>query len=39
MENDEIVVLDEEKKKQLNEKIKETTLQGYRSLLLAFWRD
>ena len=25
-----------EKKKRLNEKIKETTLQGYRSLLLAF---
>lgn len=36
MENDKIVVLDEEKKKRLNEKIKEITLQGYRSLLIAF---
>ncbi|MGZ5550544.1 MAG: cation-translocating P-type ATPase [Nitrososphaeraceae archaeon] len=36
MENDEIVDLDDEKKKRLNEKIKETTLQGYRSLVLAF---
>lgn len=36
MENDEIIVLDEEKKNQLNEKIKNITSEGYRSLLLAF---
>jgi len=36
MEKDEVIVLDEEKKKKLNEKIIDITLQGYRSLLIAF---
>ena len=36
MEKNEIIVLDEEKKNQLNEKIKNITSEGYRSLLLAF---
>ena len=36
MEKNEIIVLDEEKKNQLNEKIKNITSEGYRSLLLVF---